>query len=198
VNADRRESDLTPIPAETLALWGGGNGGPSTHLAEANESEPVPQSLWRYVLIALLIVAAIESWLADRVQANHLDAPKVLTAYRNAVQIVAKDNYSQAGAEFSTLTGAFAQTGIQLMPQPYPPMFTSDWKLWTWPWEWRWSGVWSWPADHLFGILTSAALLSLGAPFWFNTLKSLANLRPLLADQIGQEQKAKAAAAAGQ
>jgi hypothetical protein len=132
-----------------------------------------------------------ESWLAQQVQAGQANPAEILTAYRKAVQDVAKENYNKAGAEFSSLNDAFAQTGVQLMANPYPPVFTSGWKLWSWPWEWRWSGVWSWPASHLFGILTSAALLSLGAPFWFNTLKSLANLRPLLADQIGQEQKSK-------
>ncbi len=44
-----------------------------------------------------------------------------------------------------------------------------------------------WPDDeraswrHLLGILFGGALLSLGAPFWFNLLKTLMNLRPTLA-----------------
>jgi hypothetical protein len=33
------------------------------------------------------------------------------------------------------------------------------------------------------GVLVTAALLSLGAPFWFNMLKQLTNLRPLLANK---------------
>jgi hypothetical protein len=33
----------------------------------------------------------------------------------------------------------------------------------------------------ILGILVTAGLLSLGAPFWFNILRSLSNLRPLLA-----------------
>jgi hypothetical protein len=37
---------------------------------------------------------------------------------------------------------------------------------------------------HLFGILATAALLSLGAPFWFNLLKNLTSLRPALATLI--------------
>jgi hypothetical protein len=36
--------------------------------------------------------------------------------------------------------------------------------------------------SHFWGMATSAALLSLGAPFWFNLLKTLSNLRPILAD----------------
>lgn len=38
-----------------------------------------------------------------------------------------------------------------------------------------------WP--EIPGVLATAALLSLGAPFWFNLLKSLTNLRPLLASK---------------
>jgi hypothetical protein len=34
----------------------------------------------------------------------------------------------------------------------------------------------------ILGILITAGLLSLGAPFWFNMLRSLSNLRPLLAN----------------
>jgi len=37
-----------------------------------------------------------------------------------------------------------------------------------------------WP--RLLGILITAGLLSLGAPFWFNILRNLSNLRPLLAN----------------
>jgi hypothetical protein len=40
---------------------------------------------------------------------------------------------------------------------------------------------------HLWGILASALLLSLGAPFWFNMLKTLSNLRPVLANKEQQE-----------
>ena len=38
-----------------------------------------------------------------------------------------------------------------------------------------------WP--QLPGVLVTAALLSLGAPFWFNMLKQLTNLRPIVANK---------------
>lgn len=38
-----------------------------------------------------------------------------------------------------------------------------------------------WP--QVPGVLATAALLSLGAPFWFNMLKQLTNLRPILANK---------------
>jgi hypothetical protein len=37
---------------------------------------------------------------------------------------------------------------------------------------------------HLVGILATAGLLALGAPFWFNLLKNLTSLRPALATLI--------------
>jgi len=38
--------------------------------------------------------------------------------------------------------------------------------------------------SHLLGILATAGLLALGAPFWFNLLKNLMSLRPALATLI--------------
>lgn len=40
---------------------------------------------------------------------------------------------------------------------------------------------------HLLGVLATAALLSLGAPFWYNVLKRLSNLRPIIAERESQE-----------
>jgi hypothetical protein len=41
----------------------------------------------------------------------------------------------------------------------------------------------------LFGIIVSAALLGLGAPFWFSLLKNLTTLRPALAQAIDDNPK---------
>ncbi len=52
-----------------------------------------------------------------------------------------------------------------------------------------WNGTWA-PAK-LPGIALSAMLLSLGAPFWYNALKDLVGLRPVLArkEQAHREQR---------
>jgi hypothetical protein len=79
----------------------------------------------------------------------------------------------------------YQKTGLQLLPEPYP--FNR-----TWPephWFYVFDSTWSRPWHRLLGILISAALLSLGAPFWFNTLKSLTNLRPILADEVDKNPK---------
>jgi hypothetical protein len=67
VNADRRESDLTPIPEDTLALWSGEAGSTNAAASATGQGdERTPYSLWRYLLIALLAVSLAESWLANR------------------------------------------------------------------------------------------------------------------------------------
>jgi hypothetical protein len=68
VHADRRESDLTPIPQETLALWKNTGLGPDTPAADgsAPETQARPWSLWRYALLLVLITAIIESVFASR------------------------------------------------------------------------------------------------------------------------------------
>jgi hypothetical protein len=38
----------------------------------------------------------------------------------------------------------------------------------------------------LAGILASIVFQSLGAPFWFNTLRQLSNLKPAIAGKVGK------------
>jgi hypothetical protein len=67
VHADRRESDLTQVPKETLELWrntGRGPDVPSSGTESASTARP--WSLWRYALLLVLIVAIIESVIASR------------------------------------------------------------------------------------------------------------------------------------
>ncbi len=68
VHADRRESDLTPIPQETLDLWKNTGRGPDPPSGDpsAAQNQPRPWSLWRYALLLVLITAIIESVLASR------------------------------------------------------------------------------------------------------------------------------------
>lgn len=66
VHVDRRESDLTTIPAETLALWR--NTGNTTVEAQPGGVERQTQawSLWRYAVLLVLAAALFESVFASR------------------------------------------------------------------------------------------------------------------------------------
>jgi hypothetical protein len=66
VHADRRESDLRPVPGETLELWR--NTGNNSAAAEtvSEQRQTVPWSLWRYVMLLVLLAALVESIFARR------------------------------------------------------------------------------------------------------------------------------------
>ncbi len=84
-----------------------------------------------------------------------------------------------------------AKGKFQLIPEPY-----HDWDLApSWPHQPRgcWWAFWEylWPPSnlHFWGTFFSAALLSLGAPFWFSALKTMSALRPAIANKQEKEQK---------
>lgn len=68
------------------------------------------------------------------------------------------------------LQHSFDKTGFDLIAHPF---------LGRWPGGW-WSGL----LRHFGGLLITGVLLTLGAPFWFNLLKNLMNLRPAVATLI--------------
>ncbi len=42
---------------------------------------------------------------------------------------------------------------------------------------------------HVLGVIMTTLFLGLGAPFWYNLLRQLGNLRPLLAGKVDKDQK---------
>lgn len=66
VNADRRESDLSVISSEDLALWRGTPVPATSGRPEPAPPDRVPVSLWWYIMLVLLAVAVCESVLAAR------------------------------------------------------------------------------------------------------------------------------------
>jgi hypothetical protein len=68
VNADRRESDLAPVPPDTLALWEntGNKAVAPAGNAVAGEEESKPVSVWWYIMLCVLALAVAESLLGNR------------------------------------------------------------------------------------------------------------------------------------
>jgi hypothetical protein len=71
VNADRHESDLTPVSPDTLSLWQNTAQG-TAGTSEGAAGEQKPLSLWWYVMLAVLALAIAESYLGNR----HLSVDK--------------------------------------------------------------------------------------------------------------------------
>ena len=73
VNADRRESDLTPAAPETLRLWQNTASGISVSGQAGGGRSRL--SLWWYVMLAVLGCALAESWLGNRHLSVDKEAP---------------------------------------------------------------------------------------------------------------------------
>ncbi|MEO8367596.1 MAG: VWA domain-containing protein, partial [Candidatus Solibacter sp.] len=71
VNADRHESDLTPVTNDNLSLWQNTAQGTVTGSNTTGE-EQKPVSLWWYVMLAVLLLALAESLLGNQ----HLSVDK--------------------------------------------------------------------------------------------------------------------------
>lgn len=119
-----------------------------------------------------------KAWLVQQLGSDPKGAA-IVDSYERLVTNAKLDAY------MATIHKLVATTGLNLLPEPYPLQLSPGWtegRLL--PHLFVTNGEWSWPKRRLLGILVSAALLSVGAPFWFNALKSLANLRPTLANAI--------------
>jgi hypothetical protein len=66
VHADRRESDLTAVPEDTLVLWRNTGNTAADSRTGSVEKQTRPYSLWRYVMLLVLLFALVESVFASR------------------------------------------------------------------------------------------------------------------------------------
>jgi hypothetical protein len=116
----------------------------------------------------------------------------VLTDYENMVQENATARARDAKEEFKQMVGLYDQTTLQLIPENYPLAFGGSP-----PYIHNIRGFLGFtgqlPGRAFFGMFASAMLLSLGSPFWFNLLKSLASLRSSVSEKIDQQEKQKTA-----
>jgi hypothetical protein len=114
-----------------------------------------------------------EQWLRSQLPGN-TRAEAIVQDYRSRVAADLKARISDLRSRFAATESALQAAKFELVPSPYP--------------DWRTYLAGSRPSRHFWGTLVSAILLSLGAPFWFNSLKSLTNLRPLLAQKQKKEE----------
>jgi hypothetical protein len=82
---------------------------------------------------------------------------------------------------FRNLQTTIHDAGFDLVPRPLFERWEKDpvpyWARHFSPWFAHY-------LRHLLGVLITAGLLALGAPFWFNLLKNLMNLRPAVASLV--------------
>lgn len=97
-------------------------------------------------------------WLQQNLKVDEALKKKLADEYRNLV-------LAKLSAQADKIKQDMAESGFKIETVPSWAAFKESLE---------------WPS--LLGILITAGLLSLGAPFWFNILRNLSNLRPLIAN----------------
>jgi hypothetical protein len=77
VNPDRRESDLSQISDEALALWRGDSGRPAQQTASggAAAAPSAPYGVWWYVMVLVLLAAVAESFISGQYLGTQREGP---------------------------------------------------------------------------------------------------------------------------
>jgi hypothetical protein len=126
--------------------------------------------------------SAVE-WLRTTYASQGRSAPEIETAiagFNAAVDAGLPSDLDRLSDQALTVRGIMKTTGFQLVPDPYHSWDFSPW----WPRSIRTVR----PANlHFWGILFSAGFLGLGAPFWYNALKSLSALKPIVANKAEKD-----------
>lgn len=91
-----------------------------------------------------------------------------------------KKQLAEKSADFRLAKSMLDNSGFELAPKGW----------WRWKDE-RMHGYFA----HALGMMMTMGLLTLGAPFWFNTLKGLTNLRSVVAKDISHEEQTKGSSA---
>jgi hypothetical protein len=133
------------------------------------------------ITAAILLTALLQ---LDTVEIYHKlrDQPKLVEAL-----VKSAPNVLEQGGAAPTPEGvaALQETRARAFADLKEQMGNAGYDVVPRGWLGRWpneGGIWWF--NHLFGLLLSAGLLTLGAPFWFNLLKNLTSLRPALANLI--------------
>jgi hypothetical protein len=103
------------------------------------------------------------NWLRTKLSGDETHKERLIAEYKNLMLTELQEHAEK-------IKQVLTKTGFQLIPTPYPGL--------------HYGGL-----SNILGILVYAGFLSLGAPFWFNALKNLSNLRPLVAIRQEKEQQ---------
>ena len=114
-----------------------------------------------------------EIWLNAKL-AKSGNRESILKAYGEKFEANTKMWLGDLRETSADLTTRLKETNLAIIPNPLPD----------------WCEYWNKPL-HFLGTVMTVLFLSLGAPFWYNALRQLANLRPAVAEKIGAQAQGK-------
>jgi len=127
-----------------------------------------------------------KNWLQKQIKKENKiedenELNRYLDLYNSAVNSKLNSSISTLKDTANSIRAEMDKTKFKLIPDPYYFPFEKDKISEFYP-----------NKRKFWGILAMAGLLSLGAPFWFNVLKSLSSLRPIIAGKDDKRREEKA------
>jgi hypothetical protein len=148
-----------------------------------------------WTVVFSLLFALIYHLDAFQIYTQLTNDPAMRTSLTNISDKLMKE-YTEVTGQSSNgtqVSGASPETDPKKLSQAYKDvqnnLSSAKLQLFEVPTDW-WK-IWTLGWNNLLRILATAGFLSLGAPFWYNMLKGLANLR----SQVAQKQDSEAAQA---
>ena len=120
-------------------------------------------------------LADAEKWLSDDLKDDVKAQRKqeLIGKYKGMV-------LTALGRKIGDINRTLKETGIQLVPEHAKITGPVEFAKFLFDFKSK---------RNFLGILLTAGLLALGAPFWYNALKNLVNLRPMVAQRQDQQKK---------
>jgi hypothetical protein len=112
--------------------------------------------------------AAARDWIRTQI-GDSLQAAPLIRAYNKILDAVLREKIGHWVDVADSIRSDLDEARFQLIPKPYPGL--------------------KYQPREILGIVLSSILLSLGAPFWYNLLKTLSSLRPRVAQIIQREKE---------
>ncbi len=159
---------LDPLPVEAIRALAKNNQSEATILEAAKD---------------LATRAQGRDWIAKHF-ADAATQKRLLDSYEIQFDALGTKRVQDLHADYEKVSGWLEASQLELGPKTaqYCDSRGPDF-LW-WPLPCGPSGI---TPMHLLGMLVTALFLSLGAPFWFNALRNMSNLRPILAGKVDKD-----------
>jgi len=136
----------------------------------------------------LVTCAEGKKWLDDYVNKTSKDTGQVQAEFTEACQEQTVAALGNSKDQIAKIRKDLADTELKIIPESIiegQPIFgtkdaTLSERIKSWADAYRYK-------RHLLGTLAMVILLSLGAPFWYNALRQLSNLKPTISAKIQKE-----------
>lgn len=159
-----------PVPAQAIRVVAGNDSGLVTSLDKT--------------AFELKSLAQGRDWIAKNVPPAAQE--KFFRDYESRVSDLGQKRVQELQADYERVRGWIESSSLELAPGGASYCGAKD-AAFKWPFlDCGPAGVGFW---HLFGMLVTALFLSLGAPFWFNALRNMSNLRPILAGKVEEDRR---------